>query len=463
VAVAYSGGRDSTALLFATLRVARSLGLLVHALHVHHGLSLQADVWVCRGRELCEGWAAQGWPVTFTSRRVRVESLGRGIEAAAREVRYAALQAMAHEAGCDLVLLAHHREDQAETVLLQALRGAGMAGLAAMPQQIRRAGLVWARPWLSQPREAVQAYVDRHDLHHVEDDSNADPRYARNRLRLNIWPELVRGFDGAADALGIVARHAQEARECLQALADLDLQSALVDEGLSLERLAVLSEARRANALRHWLAGQLGRPVAASLVERIVRESGAPGSRAWPVDETRALHVYRGVLRWVSRASVLNDDAVASTGQPETELCISAPGIYALPGWGGELVVELAPTGHVAAVDLAQLASLSLRMRSGGEQFQLAPNRPPRSLKKQFQALGVPTWLREGPLLWAAGRLLFVPGLGVDAAWHELTTALPCTLVWRPVPGGHASAGGKSSARAADTPEGDADGVPASS
>jgi tRNA(Ile)-lysidine synthase len=463
VAVAYSGGRDSTALLFATLRVARSLGLVVHALHVHHGLSPQADAWLVHGRELCERWAAQGWPVIFRSRRVCVESRGRGIEAAAREARYAALQAMAGDAGCDIVLLAHHREDQAETVLLQALRGAGMAGLAAMPRQIRRAGLMWARPWLSQPREAVQAYVDEHGLSHVEDDSNADPRHARNRLRLNLWPELVRGYDGAADALGAVARHAQEARACLQDLADLDLRAALVDEGLRLAGLAALSEARRANAVRHWLAGQLRRPVAASLVERVVHESGAPGSRVWPVDEACELGLYRGVLQVVSRAAAPSAAAGAGVGLPEVELGISSPGVHALPGWGGELVVEPAPAGQGAAVDLAQLACLSLRARSGGEQFQLAANRPPRSLKKQFQALGVPAWSRDGPLLWAAGRLLFVPGLGIDAAWHEPAAAAPCTLVWRPVRGGPEGAARRSAARAGDAPDGEADGAPAAS
>jgi len=124
---------------------------------------------------------------------------------------------MAEHVGVDVVLLAHHRQDQAETFLLQALRGAGVAGLASMPVSFERAGIHWLRPWLSRSRAEVQAYVDAHGLSHIDDDSNADPRFARNRLRLKWWPALAVDFPGAEASLAQAANHAADAHACLQA------------------------------------------------------------------------------------------------------------------------------------------------------------------------------------------------------------------------------------------------------
>src|SRR3954468_10368457 len=154
VAVAYSGGRDSTALLYATLQVARPLGVEVVALHVHHGLNIRAEAWLAHCKAQCEAWARDGHSVVFSSRRIQeAPARGESVEAWARRQRYAALREMAIEHHASLVLLAHHRRDQAETFLLQALRGGGMAGLAGMPRQVEREGITWARPWLDQARE----------------------------------------------------------------------------------------------------------------------------------------------------------------------------------------------------------------------------------------------------------------------------------------------------------------------
>lgn len=171
VAVAVSGGRDSTALLHCTVRTAAALGVGVVALHVHHGLMPAADAWLAQVQAQCRRWG-----VAFCSRRLQTHPpRGASVEAWARAERYRALAEMAREARCSIVLLAHHRRDQAETWLLQALRGGGPAGLSAMPQEAVREGITWARPWLAQPRAAIEAYVRRHRLKHVEDDSNADP------------------------------------------------------------------------------------------------------------------------------------------------------------------------------------------------------------------------------------------------------------------------------------------------
>ena len=141
VAVAVSGGRDSTALLHCTVRTAAALGVGVVALHVHHGLMPAADAWLAQVQAQCRRWG-----VAFCSRRLQTHPpRGASVEAWARAERYRALAEMAREAGCSIVLLAHHRRDQAETWLLQALRGGGPAGLSAMPQEAVREGITWAR------------------------------------------------------------------------------------------------------------------------------------------------------------------------------------------------------------------------------------------------------------------------------------------------------------------------------
>jgi len=190
-------------LLHATLAQAVPLGVAVLALHVHHGLSANADAWLDHAGSLCSRWARRGVPVELvTTRLADRPAQGQSIEAWARRSRYRALREMALARGVDLVLLAHHRRDQAETFLLQALRGGGVAALSAMPKIVRRDGVTWARPWIEQPRQAIEAYARRHRLRWIEDESNDDDRFARNRLRRHVWPALVASF---ADAEGSLA------------------------------------------------------------------------------------------------------------------------------------------------------------------------------------------------------------------------------------------------------------------
>lgn len=292
VAVAASGGRDSTALLHCTARTGRAAGVQVHALHVHHGLLPQADDWLQRVREQCSRWK-----VGFHAARLTGSpTAGESVEAWARRERYRALAVMARSAGCPLVLLAHHRRDQAETLLLQALRGGGPAGLAAMPAVAQRAGLTWARPWLDQPREAVEAYVRRHRLAFVDDASNDDERYARNRLRRRVWPALVEAFPAAEAHLVASARRAAEAAAALAELALQD-EAAVLDAGgaLAVARWLALSPARRALLLRHWLAQRAG-GAPDTLVQRLLVElPRARGGSHWPAP-AGALQLVRGRL-----------------------------------------------------------------------------------------------------------------------------------------------------------------------
>jgi tRNA(Ile)-lysidine synthase len=397
-AVAYSGGRDSTALLQVARALAAEVGVPLHALHVHHGLSRDADAWQAHAAERCAAWG-----VRFHTTRVQVTAAtGEGVEAEARRLRYAALASLARAAGCEQVLLAHHADDQAETLLLQALRGAGIAGLAAMPADSVREGLAWHRPWLAVRRSQLAQHLHDQGIDFVEDGSNADPRHARNRLRLGPLPALEAAFPGAVEALGQVAQHAQEALECLRALAEQDLAAVQLEAGavLDVARWAMLAPARRSLVLRTWLAERTGAPAPRRLVERLLAElrPGAPPGR-WPGPGGGFVAAYRDRLRWAA-----GGEAAAPTGSPTGRLLIETA--------AGDRV-EMRPAA--AGVPLRRLTALSWRPRRGGEQFLLHPRGVPRSLKKCFQAAGVPAWQRDAPLLYAGEALLFVPALGLDA------------------------------------------------
>lgn len=417
VAVAASGGRDSTALLHCTARAAASLGVQVTALHVHHGLRPEADDWLRQVQGQCRRWG-----VAFMSCRLHnAPARGESVEAWARRERYRALAAMARQAGCGLVLLAHHRRDQAETWLLQALRSGGPAGLAAMPREAAREGLVWARPWLAQPRGAIEAYVRRHRLRFADDDSNADPRFARNRLRTVVWPALVQAFADAETSLAGAAARAKEAAALAAEVAAADLPLLRQGASLCLERWLQLGPARRRNALRAWLAQALPGAAPESLVERLCSELPARRAGRWPAPPV-ALSLHRGLLAVQQPRPPI--------GAPVEPLVVDLDraGEWPLPPWRGRFVIAWALEGGVLPEALQHAV---VRRRSGGERFRLAPNATARSLKKQFQARGLAAWDRQGPLLYtAAGELLFVPGLGIEAGQGAARGRPQLTVAW---------------------------------
>ncbi|UXH80071.1 tRNA lysidine(34) synthetase TilS [Roseateles amylovorans] len=467
VAVAYSGGRDSTALLHATTCSADQLGLRVVALHIHHGLSTQADGWVSHAQAQVDAWAARGLPVTLQVERLSGQpAAGESTEAWARAGRHAALRRMAEAAGADLLLLAHHRRDQAETFLLQALRGAGAAGLAAMPKRQWRHGLCWARPWLDQPRESVEAYLSAHRLEFIDDDSNTHTRFARNHLRQAVWPALLAQAPGAETALARAAEWAQQAVALQREMAEEDLARWSDDDGLRQAWAQALSPARALNALRAWLHREAGRAAPSTLVQRLMREAPLAGVGRWPFG-AHEVHLYRGRLRVeaastpravgstssgssspsapMRRASSPLDflpsfPSVACSAAPSTasgptaraDLDLSQPGRYPLPDWGGVLEVLLVAERGVAA---SRLSKVSLRPREGGERFQAHERGLPRALKKCWQSAGIAAPQRDGPLLYLGDTLLFAPGLGLDARCIDPDAQAPVALRWTRGPG----------------------------
>ena len=388
VAVAFSGGLDSTALL----HVATRSGARVLALHVHHGLQPQADDWALHCQSVAREFGA-GFACTRLS---GAPGPGESVEAWARAGRHRALHDMATAAGVDLLLLAHHRQDQAETFVLQAMRGAGIAGLAGMPRAQWRNGLCWARPWLDQPRAVIHAYARQHQLSWIEDPSNGDGRFARNRLRQTLWPAFPTAEAGLAQA----ARWAQQAEALAAEVAAEDLACVATPQRLDMAALASLSPLRASNALRAWLAPHTAAP--ASLVQRLLSEWRPGATLCWPAPGGE-LHAYRDGLYW-------SDEAVTPPLPARVDL--SRPGLHPQPGWQGAWLVEPASPG----VAPARLSGLTQRARSGAERFQRVPASLPRSLKKACQEAGLPPWRRGGPLLFdAAGQLIAAAGLGLDA------------------------------------------------
>lgn len=433
VAVAYSCGRDSTALLHVTARAAAEVpGMRVFALHVHHGLSPQADAWLAHAEATCRRWATQGLPVSLLSRRVEVPAeTGLSLEAEARRLRHRALSDMAREAGADLLLLAQHRRDQAETFLLQALRGGGVAGLASMPKDAWRDGVRWVRPWLDLPREAIEEYVAQHGLDFVDDDSNGDRRFARNRLRLEVWPALLAAFPDAEVALAKSAAHVADALPALRAW-QADALSRWGGESepgaLNAAVWSALPEGERRQVLLAWLRqhGVGGAAWVERLSREVPRALAGQGTARWP---ELGVSLYRGLLRCAPDVNSAGEHD-ALTPRPEVVLRIDRPGNWPVPGWRGSLGVEEASEGGVTPQLL--LGGLQARARSGGEGFQMGVGRPVRDLKRQFQTKGVPAWARAAPLFFSGESLVFVPGLGVDARFQAPPGALQWGLRWLP-------------------------------
>jgi len=409
------------ALLQATAAAAGPLDVRVVALHVHHGLMPDADAWAAQVAAFC---LQRGIPFDCT-RLDGAPAPGESVEAWARRERYRALASLARAAGASLVLLGHHRRDQAETVLLQALRGAGPAGLAAMPRAWDDDGLAWARPWLDVADAAIDAYVAEAGLSVVHDPSNQDRRFARSRLRADVMPALRAAFPQAEAALGAAARRAHEARVVLDEVAREDLARLRADASLPLPAWRGLSPARRANALRAWLAARAGVPVPETLLARLLDEAVDDAPRRWPLAAGRVLRSFRGALEVVDATPRLLRPA-----PPAIALSLLRCGDHAVPGWPGTLEVHATPREGLSP---RRLADVVARPRTGGELFQRAVGTVPRSLKKQFQAAGLPDEGRGGPLLFdPAGALLFVPGLGVDARAWAGEGEPQWSLRWRP-------------------------------
>lgn len=380
VAVGLSGGLDSVVLLHVMHGLAPQIGFKLSAIHVNHGLSPNAGGW----QRFCSALCLE-LGIPYKSVKVRVNRGKSGLEAAAREARRAAFD----KVRADAIALAHHLDDQAETVLFNLLRGAGLAGASGMPGQGRLGRKLLLRPLLDVPRSAIRAYAAEYRLGWIEDESNADESLTRNFIRRRVGPLLEAKFPRWRENLARAARHF--------AGAELDAQT----------------------MLRAYLKAQgLRAPSEAKLVEMLKQI----GSKSAAIEHDGVVfRRYRDKLFTEKKKHLAAFKPKTWNGQA----------LLSLPALGGELRFRRV-RGQGIKSALLKKNSFQIRLRSGGERLRTDALRPSRTLKNLFQEAGVPPWERERlPLLFCGGDLVWAPGLGVDAKFLSTDGAPGIVPDWR--------------------------------
>ena len=400
--IALSGGLDSTVLAHALAATRERHGKALLAVHVDHQLQPESGRWSDYCREL-----AGRFGIEFTAETIAVDRSGSsGLEAAAREARYAVLQR--HVRGGDWLLSAHHRNDQAETLLLNLMRGSGPAGLAGIGSLTPFAGGWLARPLIDVSRAALEGYAAGQDLGWLEDPSNEDLRFDRNYLRHDVLPALEQRWPGVVERLARSAALAGDAASMLDDLAAIDLQRA-GDRAARIEiaRLLELSDARQRNLLRYAIR-RAGLPLPgaarlASVIDSVLgaREDAQP-LVAWQGGEVRR---YRGRLYLLP--------PLGEPSWPPGESLLGTRPTALGPGLGALRLVSGASRGLSNAI---VERGLSIRARTGGESIKPAGQAHTRKLKKLLQDTGVVPWMRDRlPLVFAGDELVAVADLWMAA------------------------------------------------
>ena len=367
VAVGLSGGLDSVVLLHLMYGLAPRLGYKLSAIHVNHGLSPNAGEW----QKFCSEFCLE-LGISFKAAKVKVKKHRHGPEAAAREARRAAMMKLS----VDCVAFGHHLDDQAETVLFNLLRGAGLEGASGMPQVGKLGTKSLLRPLLGVSRGAIRAYADAHGLRWIEDESNADEALTRNFIRRRVGPLLATRFPRWQENLARAARHFSRTGADAQGL------------------------------LRSYLKGKgLRAPSEAKLLE-MLKQLGSASAEI----------KHDGVLFRRYREKIFLDKE--KTRKPFKPQPWRGESRLALPALQGELRFRRVPGQGIESA-LLKKNSFQVRLRSGGERLKPDARRPSRTLKNLFQEAGVPPWERARlPLIFCGDDLVWVPGVGVDAAYR---------------------------------------------
>ncbi len=401
--VGLSGGLDSVVLLHRLSRYRQQYNFSLRAIHVHHGISENADYWLEHCQQLC-----RQWQIPLRVQKVQLTGRKQGIEAEARQLRYEVF-ARALEIGESLVT-AHHRDDQCETLLLAIKRGSGPAGLASMPALRRTQSYHHLRPLLTYSRQQLEHYALEQQLTWIEDESNGDDHYDRNFLRLKVlpllterWPQFSRMATRSAELCG--------EQEALldELLADQLAQAMHTDNSLSIEALQTLSEIRRNALIRRWLnCCDAPLPTRQALV-RIWQEVAL--SRA---DATPHLFLQGGFIRRYQQRLYWSR---AYSGQRTTKIeWLTLQQALLLPDDLGQLSLQPSSDGGLEIRAPKENERVSIRFHQTGH-LHLVGRRGGRSLKKIWQELGIPPWLRDSvPLLFYDDTLICAVGIFVTEA-----------------------------------------------
>ncbi|MDP2806483.1 MAG: tRNA lysidine(34) synthetase TilS [Gallionellaceae bacterium] len=398
IVVGLSGGLDSVVLLHLLHAIAPRFSWKLSAQHVHHGISANADTWANFCTTLCSDW---GIPLKVERINITPLRAEHGIEAAARKLRYATFA----KSNAEFIALAHHIDDQVETLCLQLLRGAGVRGAAAMPL-LKLADHTLPsvlRPLLDIQRSELLEYAEQNSLQWIEDESNADERYSRNFLRHQILPLLEQKFPAYRQTLARSTSHFAEASELLDDLAAIDASCAVVADHLNLGAINALSTSRAKNLLRHFIGLQHAPCPDATRLHEMLRQlknvrADAQISIAWC---GWALHCYRGKIYVIKEISL----PVAFEAKWSGERSIELPQLH------GALHFELL-TGSGLSLEKIHPHGILIRTRQGGETIQVQMGGHHRTLKNIFQEKNIPPWQRNLiPFLFCDDSLICVPGV----------------------------------------------------
>lgn len=417
--VGYSGGLDSQVLLHALSQVIPAARL--RTIHINHGWHSLAKQWAYK----CQQTSTQ---LGIHIEVIEVEAQpkqGESPEAYARQIRYAAMAERLGKGDC--LLTAHHRDDQAETLLLQSLRGAGLRGLASMLESTPFAEGFLLRPLLQFTREELEAYAKAQQLTWIEDSSNTDLRFNRNFIRHQILPLLNQRWPNTSKTLARVASNAAEAHQLLEEIAHEDWIKSRDpnSKNIRISHLLQLTPIRRRNCLRYWLR-QLYFPLPSQMqlqqIEFLLesREDANPQVNWGGVQIRR----YRDFLYPL----ILKENKL-----PTLPICwdLTQEKVFPLPPLGF-LIAEKTP-GQGIACESLKTNLVNINFRQGGERFHLQGRVGSHPLKKLFQEWGIPPWQRKKiPLIYYQKQLIAIAGYGVNASYLAKPNELGYTVSFKP-------------------------------
>ncbi|MGB7815626.1 MAG: tRNA lysidine(34) synthetase TilS [Methylotenera sp.] len=419
--VGFSGGLDSCVLIHLLAECSKTLPFQLQAHHVHHGLSHNADAWADFCRDVCTKLN-----IPFTISKVEVnKNSGLGLEAAAREARYKALLT----SDADFICLAHHQDDQAETLLLQLARGAGVKGLAGMAGLNKKL----LRPLLDVPRSALEAYAEQHQLAWIEDESNVDTKFDRNFMRHEVLPKLEKKYPAIRQTISRAAQHMAEADLLLDELAEMDVRSCQLNlhnsQQIALKPLAALSSTRVKNALRWWLAQHgLEGPSNAQLqqISQQLLHAKADANVKIKVSAGLILRRFHGRAYLVRNVPENAEDDACST----FSLVWQGEKMIILPDQSCLLFSE--KQGEGIAMRHLETKELTIRYRQGGETIRPEQNRPTRRLNALLQTVSMPPWQRKRlPLLFLDADLALLPDIAVDMCYQAKPDEKGLQVSWQ--------------------------------
>ncbi|MFZ6779501.1 tRNA lysidine(34) synthetase TilS [Undibacterium sp. Ji83W] len=427
LAVGYSGGLDSTVLLDLAINYCRRAKISLHAFHVHHGLSPNADAWLAHCQAACIAD-----DIAFHAERIQVaRDSGDGVEASARKGRYQALGMMSKNTGTSLILTAHHQDDQAETLLLQLLRGSGVAGMSGMdvchraPNLFGHDEVMLGRPLLTEKRTTLEAYASQRGLSYIEDESNTDQRYLRNAIRYSVMPVLEGLSPGYSERIARSATHFQAAQDLLLEVAEQDLANCSFETGLGIAAMRALSPARRDNLFRYWFSKAGVRMPTTSRLKEMQYQlfDGREDARITIRHDTIAIHRYKDIVYLSAQKAEMAEE------DNEREFVWQGQAHIHFPEFAGSLYFDQAERGLGASWLKSQ--TLSLHLRRGGERLKLAENRSTRDMKSHYQSLQIPFWQRERlPYVSIGKDLLFAAGVGMQSRFCQAEPGTCISLRW---------------------------------